>query len=353
MSVTTRQSEIDGAAALWDIRLRSHACTDADREAFKAWRESDPRHHVAYERLQSALGTLRHAVEHPQLRALRERAEVMTRRSAARRASIRLSIAAGIAFTAMGIAALVGPHPWRPTLNGTESLPAALALDEHTGDRTYVTGARERRTIALPDGSTATLNAATRLETHWLAHERRVRLLSGQVMFRVAKDATRAFIVTAGDRTVTALGTAFDVRLDADKVQVTLLEGRVAVRGLGRAAYQPRIELTPNQQLVAIDGEAPIVNVVDVARSTGWAEGQVFFTDEALPAAVAEMNRYSAQEIVVGDSSLARYRINGMFRSGNQDGFVGAVTTYYPIDAHRDDQGRIVLVPRPQQSWMN
>jgi transmembrane sensor len=174
--------------------------------------------------------------------------------------------------------------------------------------------------------------------------------VSGQALFRVSKDPTRPFVVTVGDRTVTALGTAFDVRLDADKVQVTLLEGRVAIRGLGRAAHQPTLELAPNQQLVAIDGEIPTVHLVDVAQSTGWADGQVFFTDEALPTAVTEMNRYSSQEIVIGDPNLARYRVNGMFRSGNQDGFVGALTSYYPIDAHRDDRGRIVLLPRPEDT---
>jgi hypothetical protein len=35
-----------------------------------------------------------------------------------------------------------------------------------------------------------------------------------------------------------------------------------------------------------------------------------------------------------------------MFLSGNQDGFVSALTSYYPIDAHRDAQGHIVLLPR-------
>jgi len=211
-----------------------------------------------------------------------------------------------------------------------------------------VTAATERRTVSLPDGSSVTLNASTRIETEWLAHERRILLVSGQALFRVAKDKTRPFIVTVGDRTVTALGTAFDVRLDADKVQVTLLEGRVAVRGVGLAAHQPTLELTPNQQLIAIDGELPIVQAVDTTRSSAWAEGQVYFTDAALPAAVAEMNQYSAQQIVVEDPTLSQYHVNGMFRAGNQDGFVGAITSYFPIDARPDGQGHIVLRSRPQ-----
>jgi transmembrane sensor len=72
----------------------------------------------------------------------------------------------------------------------------------------------------------------------------------------------------------------------------------------------------------------------------------VFFTDKALPAAVAEMNRYSAQQIIAGPE-LSEYRVNGMFRAGNQDGFVSALTSYFPIDAVTDQDGRIVLQRRP------
>lgn len=213
-----------------------------------------------------------------------------------------------------------------------------------------MTAATERRTVSLPDGSSVTLNASTRLETEWLDHERRIHLVSGQALFRVAKDKARPFIVTVGDRTITALGTAFDVRLDADKVQVTLLEGRVAVRGVGKAAQQPTLELKPNQQMVALGGELPTVQSVDTTLASAWAEGQLFFTDKALPAAVAEMNHYSARQIVVADPALSEYRVNGMFRAGNQDGFVSAITSYFPIDARPDDEGRIVLKSRSQDA---
>ena len=346
MNPDFRSRELDLAAASWDVRLRSPTCTERDRAAFKAWRDANEAHQESFARLQLALGALRQAADHPQVRALRERAELAERRINVRRIIMNV-MAAGVAAIAITIALSVVIH--REPASIAQG-PAALRPDSSepsTAEHAYSTGIRERRTLVLPDGSSATLNASTRLETVWLPHERRIRLVSGQALFRVAKDPTRPFIVTVGDRTITALGTEFDVQLDADRVRVTLIEGRVAVRGLGRAASQPAIELTPTQQLVAIDGDAPTVHVVDVARSTGWADGQVFFTDEPLPAAVAEMNRESSREIVIGDPSLAEYRVNGMFRSGNQDGFVGAVTAYYPIDARKDDQGRIVLVPRP------
>ena len=345
MTSRVRTAIVDENAANWDARLRSHDCSAEERERFNIWLNEDPRHVEAFNRLQAVLSSLREASEHPQLRALREAARVAERRSAHLRMATQWSLAAGVAALVLAIA--YWSWTWRkplmpPIMAGSEATAVNSVL-EGTGE--LVTGLRERRTVALPDGTSATLNASTRLQTEWLPHERRIRLVAGQALFRVAKDKTRPFIVTAGDRTVTAVGTAFDVRLDADKVQVTLLEGQVAVKGLGSASNQPTLELRPSQQLIAIGGAPPTVRAVNVETASAWAEGQVFFTDEALPVAVAEMNQYSAQQVVAGPE-LCDYRVNGMFRAGNQDGFVGALTSYFPIDAHRDNQGRLVLERR-------
>ncbi|MGH8210686.1 MAG: FecR family protein, partial [Steroidobacteraceae bacterium] len=331
MTTIPRKADVHSTAASWDARLRSHRCTDDDRAAFRVWCEADPRHQGAVDRLQQALATLRQAGEHPQVRALREVASVADKRTADRRRLWGAALAAGVLAAAAALT-VTRVQQWEPPVTAATTsigVPVNMALSPGGG---FASALNERRTIALRDGSSVTLNAATHIDTEWLPKERRIRLLSGQAVFRVAKDPTRPFIVTVGDRTVTALGTAFDIKLDADKVQVTLMEGRVVIGGLGKAAAQPTLELTPNEQLVATAGEAPKVRRVDIASATGWAEGQVYFTDETLSAAVAEMNQYSAEQITLGDPTLRDYRVNGMFRAGNQDGFAGALADYYPID---------------------
>src|SRR5690606_15701139 len=101
---------------------------------------------------------------------------------------------------------------------------------------TYSTGIGQRSTVTLQDGSIVELNAQTRIKVAFGAERRSVQLLDGQAIFRVAKDASRPFVVHAGDREIIALGTAFDVRLDPSAMRVTLLEGKVAVRPEGSAA---------------------------------------------------------------------------------------------------------------------
>ncbi len=227
------------------------------------------------------------------------------------------------------------------------SLARTITTFSSNGHDVWSTGAGEWKVIALPDGSSITMNASSRLEAEFLTNERRIRLLAGQALFRVSKNLQRPFVVAAGQRTVTALGTTFDVRLSPGDLRVTLVDGRVAVKTLHGFSGPSVVELRPSQQLEMVGVDAPTVRRVNAVAETAWADGQVIFADASLPDAVTQMNRYSKEQVIAGPE-LSKFRINGMFRAGNQDSFVGAVTSYYPIDARQDSSGRIVLELRPE-----
>jgi transmembrane sensor len=334
----------DAHAAAWDARLRSYDCTPDERARFAEWLKEDVENKESFDRLQAALSVLRKAADHPQLRGLRESARMVERRSTRFRVHGRAAIAAGVATIAASVFWLLPRELsfWPPK----DSTPARTsAIPSGTGTGPWSTGVGERRTVALADGSSVTLNASTRLEAEWLPGERRIRLLTGQALFRVSKDPSRPFVVSVGQRTVTALGTTFDVRLTSAALQVTLIEGRVAVNSAHESTSQPAVELTPGQQFEVNAGDVPRLHRVDAAAEAAWSDGQVIFTDESLPDAVIRMNQYSKKEVIAGPE-LAKFHVNGMFRAGDQDGFVAAVTSYYPIASHVDSRGRIVLESR-------
>ena len=343
----SRDSEAE--AASWDARLRSHDCTPEERVRFAAWLTEDFHHQESFDRLQAALSGLRKAADHPQLRGLREYARMVERRSAQFRMLVRVAMAASLATIVVASAIWLRPHPapFAPVAGST--LARTSAPSAASGTDFWSTSGGERRTIALPDGSSVTLNASTQLEAEWLAGERRIRLLAGQALFRVSKDPSRPFVVIAGQRTVTALGTTFDVQLSPNALRVTLLEGRVAVKGPHESRGQSIVELTPSHQFEVVEGDVATVRRVNAVAEAAWADGQMIFTDASLPDAVAEMNQYSKKQVVAGPE-LSNFRVNGMFRAGNQDGFVAAVTSYYPIYARQDSSGRIVLELRLDQA---
>lgn len=334
----SEDERIEEAAARWDAHLRSPRCSNEDRSRFKAWEKEDPRHAAAFARLQSILEAMRGASEHPQLRALRDEAAAGT--------GWRKWWAGGAVAAAFLLAVSLGSGQFSraPEL----SAPVARGTDAHAR-QIYQTALNERTLVTLEDGSTVSLNSNSKLIVHFTDSRRSLDLVAGQALFRVFKDPARPFVVRAGERQVVALGTVFDVRVESGAVQVTLLEGRVAVRAVA-AATNARIKeqrLVPNQQLVVSSGAVPpIIKAVDTMKVTGWTEGRVYFEDTPLAQAVDEMNRYSASKIVIGDPGLAAYRVNGMFRTGTQTSFVGALEAYFPIEAHVDRQNRILLNSR-------
>ncbi len=55
------------------------------------------------------------------------------------------------------------------------------------------------------------------------------------------------------------------------------------------------------------------------------------------------MNRYSRYPIVIADPHIGLLRINGMLRTENVIGFLGALQTTLPVDVRTDDRGRIMI----------
>jgi transmembrane sensor len=336
-------ADIDEAAARWSEILRDAGDDGEARAAFQAWQARSPRHAAAFKRVQSAQALVHSLADAPQLQALRDQTRARTaalRRRCSRR-TYRFAIAASLFLVALTGALLFGPDSSRQLLGNVH--------DAFAGN-VYRTGIGQRIDVTLDDGSILTLNTDSRVSVHYEGAVRAVTLERGQALFKVAKDRTRPFVVTAGGRQVTALGTEFEVRLGERLFEVTLLEGRVTVtRHPAAPTEKPAAldELRPGQQFIAVAKAPPRVRPADVRRAVSWRNGQVVFEDERLDAAVAEMNRYSRRKVVLDDHALATLKISGAFNTGDTRTFVEALTLYFPIEHDARDEGTIVLKPRP------
>lgn len=331
--MSKHSDEAEEVAAAWDARLRGAQATFDDRRAFEAWLNEDAEHESAHVRLQAALSTLRAHVDLPELSALRDEARHAVR------ANRRRKFAGGFALAAAAAAMVV---LFQSIETGRSPEIAAAAPNVVS----YVTEPDQRADVTLGDGSVVTLDFGTTIEARLEKSRRNITLLAGHALFRVAKDHSRPFIVKAGDRTITALGTVFDVSVSPREVRVTLAEGKVAVRSLrsGRGAT-PQI-LKPNQQFVAPAGAGvPQLRIVDTRRELSWSDS-LFFEDEPLGEAIKQVNLLEQTQIVV-DPEVRDLRINGMFHTGNTAGFVAALEMALPVTAKDDGNGRIVVYRRP------
>ncbi len=224
------------------------------------------------------------------------------------------------------------------------SLPVGLSLLKDP--ERYSTLKGERRTIALPDGSTLNLNTASQVEVAFDKGHRLIRLVEGEALFDVAHDPARPFIVAVKSTRFRAVGTAFNVRMRRDIVELTVTEGVVAVRdddhddkadfariGAGRGAVvgSGTIAVTP------LDREL-------VSQRVAWRDGVIELDGNTIEQAVDEFNRYRDHPLLIGDPRIASLRVGGRFEVRESDRFLTALQRSFPIRALPGVDQSVLLV---------
>lgn len=202
------------------------------------------------------------------------------------------------------------------------TLPQFIKSKADVTVQNFQTATGQRSIITLPDGTRVTMDSETELKFSDLAYERKVEMLSGRAFFSVAKNAQRPFIVHVDGKTVKALGTAFEVRLDGDQVAVVLAEGKVKVED---SLLRGSTEMTPGRQLVMRSDRRWTLSNVDVKKETSWTDGRLVFMNDPLSQAVTDVNRYAKRKLVFVDNQIPATDIVGVFSSGDIDGFVKAL----------------------------
>ncbi|MDB5908457.1 MAG: hypothetical protein JWP34_2571 [Massilia sp.] len=285
--------KIEAQAADWIARRDGDGWTQEQQAALDAWLHEDVAHRVGYLRLDSSwrradrLGSLR----------------VPGRRSVAERTGWRLA-------------------PWRMAAGFLLVVCAGwyVSNEVHNLPTSYATTVGESRPVAMADGSRVLLNTDTHLRTRLAKDCRMVWLDSGEAYFEVAHDASRPFVVEAGDSRITVLGTKFSVRRDGGRVQVVVVEGRVQV-GPTAAGAVPAV-VSRNDVVLAERGHVDVTRETDagVDGQLGWRQGKLIFDQMTLAQAAQEFNRYNNRKLVV-DADAAGLRIGGAFKVDNVDGF--------------------------------
>jgi len=332
-------------AAYWVTRENDGPLPPEDQSARDAWLAEHPGHVGAYDATGRAMARLEASAADARILALRDTALAVR---AERRAPVWRLAAAFMA------AAVLAGGSWS-VLSPNGQVPSAVARLTpfiNPDAAVYGTAVGERSTVTLPDGSVATLNTDTVLKLAFTDQARGVRLVRGQALFEVAHNKGRPFEVYAGDRTITAVGTVFDVRLDGKAVKVALVEGVVRVRqrlSLAPAATPaPQIVMSAGEVLEARPTEPMVVKTLDMGRQTSWRSGVVVFDETPLRDAIAELNRYSNEQLVIEDASIANLHVTGVFKTGDLTRFARTVEEILPVAVEVGPRGSTVLTRRPE-----
>ena len=299
---------IRAQAAAWLARLRSDSPAPEDRAGFQSWLDDDDRHGAAFETV-TAVWDLTGGldVDRP-----------MRAPSPAR--SNRRAVLAGVAAA---FVVAVGSGIWFSDRG-----------------KTYATALGEQRRVVLADGSKVTLDTGTQITVRFRGNAREVSLDKGRAFFDVAHNPKRPFVVSAGKAEVVAVGTAFDVTRGRDLVSVILERGRVNVFPRGRSGK--RYSLAPGDRIAMTDDGRVWRDRPNLFMALAWLHGRLGFDHESLAGAVADMNRYSAQRLVIADPAIAGLPVSGLFNAGDNEAFARALETLFPVKADIEP-GEILL----------
>lgn len=299
-------------AAAWVARLHGPNRSAQVERGLRRWLDADPAHAAAFE-----ASTAGWEVTGRLPRRSFPRLSYWQRRGY-RQGFLRSAIAvAGLAALAFG---------------------TLIYLQQRQG---VITRVGEQRVLVLDDGSRVTLNTDTRVTVDYDKEARVLELKSGEAMFEVARQANWPFIVKAGGREIRALGTSFVVRREAHEVEVTLVEGKIAVSDAPRSdsggaagAAAPPLErmLVPGQRLTLAESEPPRIDMPPIDKVTAWRRGQLDFQATPLVDALAEMNRYSTTKLIVEDVQAGSIPITGVFRAGDAASLATAVALAYDLE---------------------
>lgn len=177
-----------------------------------------------------------------------------------------------------------------------------------TDANAYVTKVGEQRSTKLADGSFIFLNTDSKVEVNFSDKARAVRLVRGEALFVVEHDSTRPFIVTAGETSVRAIGTQFNVRRRADGADVAVVEGTVQVTTLD----EPQ-KLAAGEEAQVVKGRiAPRANRT-VAEAVAWRQRRLVFHDATLADVADEFNRYNRTKIRIEGDAARGIQLSGIF----------------------------------------
>lgn len=318
-------ARIEAQALEWQVILWSGETQEHELQAFQYWLAQDPQHAQAWERVQRFGRQLQAAPQDVAARVLQAGLSAQ----AVRR---RRSVLRGLALFACGGLATYGvsrtPH-W-----------SAWNADVRTASG-------ERRELSLPDGTQLALNTASAVNVQYSDTQRRIQLLSGEVLVTTAADSHnhhRPFFVQTGQGRVQALGTRFLVRdwPDFSQVSVQVYDGRVEL--------QPRdggqiLRLEAGQQAFFSQQQVFAPAPAD-QQAAAWQRGMLVVERWRLVDFLREVARYRTGALRC-DPAVADLIVSGVYPVNDTDAILQSLARALPVQVRSVTPYWVTVSARP------
>lgn len=174
------------------------------------------------------------------------------------------------------------------------------------------------RDITLPDGSQVTLNSSSKLTyPRQFAKKNREVQIEGEAFFEVSPDASKPFVISAGNARIKVLGTSFNVsaRPGDEAVEVVVETGKVQL-------ICPKLAQQSGSDLILLPGEKGVLmneknhlvkSVNENPNVTSWKTFELVFQQTKLGNVIADLEKTYHTEIQLSEPSLSDLLLTAHF----------------------------------------
>lgn len=339
---------IESEALEWVIKLDSGSLSESSHDEFRIWRSQSHVHKEAliracefWEGLDGCRGMeldrAELAIDVDGCKRKQNSGPVVVKKTP------RLQAMAACIFVFMLVAGLYSMTGFESAVN-TEHFQTAIG---------------SQKSIRLSDDSRVQLNTNTVIEVSFSNSRRLVKLLQGEAHFDVKRDVNRPFEVAAGNGIVSAVGTAFSVRLSGEEVEVVVTDGSVELQSYANSSTDKTGKVTPINkasvrdlaklsvgQNAVFDSEIREIKMLSherLDRKLAWREGLLKFSGEPLSQIVNDVSRYTAVSISIENPDIASFPVGGVFSIGDLEAIFGAIEYSLDVQISWLDENHVVI----------
>ncbi len=294
--------EIIKQAATWLSKVHRGPLSDAEASALTEWRSQSKEHEQAWQKAELLSAKFKDIPESVGMSVLSRPT------SMDRRAFIK-------PLAALLIAAPTGLLAYRQ-----------LPWQNWIAD--YSTKIGMSKSYQLADGSALTLNTNSAVDIDYNNQYRIIKLHQGEIYIETAKDSLhRPFSVLTKHGRLTALGTKFLVRTDAESSYLGVLQGAVEIAAKDNSALPVVIQANYQSTFstAAVDPASPLD-----PNANAWLEGFIYADNMPLEDFIRMVSRYRTG-VLKCDESAKDVRISGAFQLKDPEHILEVIQTTRPL----------------------
>lgn len=188
----------------------------------------------------------------------------------------------------------------------------------------------------LPDGTHVWINSGSKL-SYLSDYDDTARYVSleGEAYFEVAPNAQKPFVVSAGDLSIKALGTAFNVFTFNGMVTTSLVEGCVEVKNSIDAS--PAVTLLPGHEVVYDNKNGGIeLSSVQTDLMCSWRHKKWVVKSMPLPEFIERLQRRYDATISIMNPQLFKAKVTGSFVNEDIDQILSGIEAAFQLKIERN-----------------